>query len=417
MNAAGGAGTTISLGDTSGSNFATLWYSANAATTPTKAGIVVRAGSTGTKSIANTTTGGALIENTAITLNDDLTINDSELMTLGGVISGTGGLTKTNVGTTTLTGTNTYTGNTTITAGTLQIDGAGLESGATGFYSGNITIASGAIFQYSSSASNTAARYDGTISGDGTLIKDGSTSILRLQGTTSVANIEINQGTLRVQGNAGALGGAGTTVTIGASGSENAILNYSGSNVTYTGKTAIVVGAGSSGTKTIQNGGGTNNVENTNITLNDNVIIDDSGAFTLGGVISESGGAFGLTKTNSGTTTLSGANTYTGTTTISAGNPEPGRQRRHPRWLDSHQLAHHRGQRRHPGRFRHHRCADHCCRRLPQARARARESLLRVTTRSTATWRSRSMTPITGPSRRIANGTAPISTRSTSPAR
>ena len=92
--------------------------------------------------------------------------------------------------------------------------------------------------------------------------------------------------------------------------------------MTYTGKTAIVVGAGSSGTKTIQNGGGTNNVENTNITLNDNVIIDDSGTFTLGGVISESGGSFGLTKSNSGTTTLSGANTYTGTTTISAGTLE-----------------------------------------------------------------------------------------------
>ena len=63
-------------------------------------------------------------------------------------------------------------------------------------------------------------------------------------------------------------------------------------------------------------------MENTTITLNDNVIIDDSGTFTLGGVISESGGAFGLTKTNSGTTTLSGANTYTGTTTISAGTLE-----------------------------------------------------------------------------------------------
>ena len=59
-------------------------------------------------------------------------------------------------------------------------------------------------------------------------------------------------------------------------------------------------------------------MENTAITLNDNVIIDDSGAFTLGGVISESA-AFGLTKTNSGTLTLTGANTYTGTTTVSAG--------------------------------------------------------------------------------------------------
>ena len=216
-------------------------------------------------------------------------------------------------------------------AGTLQIGGAGkLQTGATGFYSGDIAIASGATFQYSSSASNTDARYDGTISGDGTLIKDGSTSILRLQGTTSVANIEINQGTLRVQGNVDALGGAGTTVTIGASGSENAILQYAGSNLTYTTKAAIVVGAGSTGTKTILNGG-TNNVENTTITLEDDVIIDDSGTFTLGGVISGTGG---LTKTNSGTTTISVTNSYTGNTTVSAGTPAAGWSRLHPGRLD-----------------------------------------------------------------------------------
>jgi autotransporter-associated beta strand protein len=313
-NSLGDAGTTISLGDTSGTANAQLAYAGSSNST-TKAGITVRSGSTGTKTIRNIN--GTVTDNTAITLNDSVTIDDTAILTLGGVISGSGGMTKIGSGTTTLSGANTYSGNTTITAGTLQIGEAGdLNTGATNFYSGNISIASGATFQYSSSASNTAARYDGTISGDGTLIKDGSTSILRLQGTTSVANIEINQGTLRVQGNADALGGAGTTVTVGASGSENAILNYSGSNVTYTGKTAIVVGAGSSGTKTIQNGGGTNNVENTNITLNDNVIIDDSGSFSLGGVISGSGG---MTKTGSGTTTLSGANTYNGDTTVSNG--------------------------------------------------------------------------------------------------
>jgi len=235
---------------------------------------------------------------------------------ISGIISGTGVLTKDNSSTLTLSGANTYSGNTTVSGGTLQIGGAGkLQTDATGFYSGDIAIASGATFQYSSSASNTAARYNGTISGDGTLIKDGSTSILRLQGTTSVANIEINQGTLRVQGNVDALGGAGTTVTIGASGSENAILQYAGSNLTYTTKAAIVVGAGSTGTKTILNGG-TNNVENTTITLEDDVIIHDSGTFTLGGVISGTGG---LTKTNSGTTTISVTNSYTGLTTVNEG--------------------------------------------------------------------------------------------------
>ena len=260
--------------------------------------------------------GGSFDKNIVMSNASIFDYNSTTDQALSGVISGVGVLNKDNASTLTLSGANTYSGNTTVSGGTLQIGGAGkLQTNATGFYSGDIAIASGATFQYSSSATNTDARYDGTISGDGTLIKDGSTSTLRLQGTTSVANIEINQGTLRVQGNADTLGGAGTTVTIGASGSENAILNYSGSNVTYTNKAGIVVGAGSSGTKTIQNAGA-NNADNTAITLNDNVTIDDSGSFTLGGVIS---GSDGLTKTNSGTTTLTGANTYSGNTTVNAG--------------------------------------------------------------------------------------------------
>ena len=142
---------------------------------------------------------------------------------------------------------------------------------------GNITIASGATFQYSSSASNTDARYDGTSVVTAHSSRTAATAYCAYKAPPALPISRSIKARCAVQGNAGALGGAGTTVTIGASGSENAILNYSGSNVTYTGKTAIVVGAGSSGTKTIQNGGGTNNVENTNITLNDNVIIDDSG--------------------------------------------------------------------------------------------------------------------------------------------
>ena len=272
----------------------------------------------------NTETIGGLVGSGTVNIGTGNTLNVANAAaasdTFAGVLAGGGGLTKAGASDSTLTLSgvySSYVGNTTVSAGTLQIGGSGtLKSG--NFYAGDIAIASGAVFQYSSDAVNNSNKYNGAISGLGTLIKDGKDSELRLQGITTVANIEINQGTLRVQGSADALGGASTTVTIGASGSENAILNYSGNSVTYTTKTAIVVGAGSSGTKTIQNRG-TSNVENTAITLNDNVIIDDSGAFTLGGVISESAGSFGLTKINSGTTTLSGANTYTGNTTVSAG--------------------------------------------------------------------------------------------------
>ena len=61
-------------------------------------------------------------------------------------------------------------------------------------------------------------------------------------------------------------------------------------------------------------------MENTAITLNDDVIIDDSGTFTLGGVISEFRRFLwpkeGQVRNHDA---LSGANTYTGNTTVSAG--------------------------------------------------------------------------------------------------
>ena len=96
---------------------------------------------------------GAAFDGT-ITNSGTFNYNSTTDQELSGIISGAGALTKDNSSTLTLSGANTYSGNTTIAAGTLQIGGAGkLQTGATGFYSGDIAIASGAIFQYSSSAS------------------------------------------------------------------------------------------------------------------------------------------------------------------------------------------------------------------------------------------------------------------------
>ncbi|MEI6674103.1 MAG: autotransporter-associated beta strand repeat-containing protein, partial [Verrucomicrobiota bacterium] len=47
--------------------------------------------------------------------------------------------------------------------------------------------------------------------------------------------------------------------------------------------------------------------------------VNTNAALTVSGVISDFGGAYGLTKSGVGTLTLSGANTYLGTTTVSAG--------------------------------------------------------------------------------------------------
>ena len=50
----------------------------------------------------------------------------------------------------------------------------------------------------------------------------------------------------------------------------------------------------------------------------------NTGAVTLGGVISENGGSFGLAKTGGGTLTLNGASTFSGGVTLSAGTLKPG---------------------------------------------------------------------------------------------
>ena len=76
----------------------------------------------------------------------------------------------------TLSGLNTYTGGTTIAAGTLQIGGAGSLGG--GSYDG--AIVNNGTFEYSSSAGS--QDLTGVFSGSGSLIKDTSSSMLRLSG-------------------------------------------------------------------------------------------------------------------------------------------------------------------------------------------------------------------------------------------
>ena len=105
--------------------------------------------------------------------------NLSSNQTLSGVISGSGGVTHSGSGTLTLSGTNTYAGATTISSGDMSLTGK-LGNGS---YSGNIAIASGSEFIYSSNSDQTLS---GTISGSGLLInhKVGS-GTLTLSGTVS----------------------------------------------------------------------------------------------------------------------------------------------------------------------------------------------------------------------------------------
>ena len=266
-------------------------------------------------------------------------VGDNDTLTLSGTIdsgNGGGGITKIGNGTLELTGPNTFNGGLTVDGGTvvlsnatntfankIDINAGEVQVAGSGRLNDQaIEIASGATFRWSSSAVADANNgyLDNAITGDGTFIKDGSSSELLVRGTNSIATIEINQGQLTGAGNVNALGTGATTIYLGdTSGSNSATMSYGGALAgTMTTKADIIVRAGSSGDKIYKKGNAGDITDNTTITLDDNLTVDSaaSGTFTLGGVISGSGG---LTKTNTGTLTLTGDNTYTGGTTVNAG--------------------------------------------------------------------------------------------------
>jgi fibronectin-binding autotransporter adhesin len=189
-------------------------------------------------------------------------------ITLSGVISGPGALAVFNSASARsevyLTGTNTYTGGTTV-SGDILVLGNG---GTTGSIVGNVVLASaygyGASLEFFHSGSET---FGGIISGNGNLI-------------------DSDGGTLTLTG-----------------------------NNTFTGTTYF------GGTLQLGNGGASGALASDIYSSNGKFVIDESGTVTLPGAISGSGS---LWQVGTGTTILTGINTYSGGTVISAGTLEVG---------------------------------------------------------------------------------------------
>ncbi len=235
-------------------------------------------------------------------------------------------LTKVGTGTLTLSGANTYTGATTISGGTLL-------SGATSAFGQNsaVTVAAGATLGISSSSVSI-----GSLAGAGTVTNGGATTRTLTVGgdNTSTAFSGVIQN------------GAGlglTALTKAGTGT----LTLSGAN-TYTGATLLNVGtlqggalnafsAGSAHTvaagaildlggfnQTIGSLAGTGGtVTNAGVAA---ALLTTGGtaATTFAGVIQDGTAQTALTKTGSGTLTLTGANTFAGGTTISGGTMQVG---------------------------------------------------------------------------------------------
>ncbi len=159
---------------------------------------------------------GSVLTDRAFTLNAGggtiEVLNGATTLVVGGGGTGAGGLIKGGAGILTLTGTSNYAGGTTVSTGTFRI-GNGVANGSV-----TENILNNAALQFNNPTNST---FTGDISGTGSLLKLG-TSTLTLTGThTYTGTTTINSGTLLVNGstdaasavsvnNTGTLGGSGT---------------------------------------------------------------------------------------------------------------------------------------------------------------------------------------------------------------
>jgi autotransporter-associated beta strand protein len=279
------------------------------------------------------------------------TANTTDI-TINAVISGSGGLTLAGGGQLLLTGTNTYTGTTTINAGTLVV-GANAPSGAAGAL-GNATSA--VLLGNTTGSSNAALLTGGAFTvGRAVTLQAGNTGTNTLGGNTANASSFTGNITVSNTGGVTLTAATGGTATFSGviSGANPVIAIGPGTVVlsnaanTYTGATTVSGGvlsisadpnlgadpASATAGNVVINGGTLR--ATASFTLNSNrgialgptsgsgngtIDVTGSNTLTYGGIIANnSTGTGSLVTIDTGTLTLSGANTYSGGTTINGG--------------------------------------------------------------------------------------------------
>ncbi|MEP3274961.1 MAG: autotransporter domain-containing protein [Stappiaceae bacterium] len=255
--------------------------------------------------------------NGALNLNNNtLTLGiegDSTLKSFFGVISGTGGITMDDatgvlgdLDIIRLRGANTFTGPLTINAGgvilqngaaladtvdvvlagdaraQLQIDNSETIGSLSTGVGSSVTISGGQVLN--TNGTNASTVVAGTISGGGSLVKEGTGTLTLSGANTYTGGTTVAGGTLSLQNDLAA--GLGTITTTGS------VIDY---------------------------GNGVTIANTVNVNSNTTQLQVLTGAATQSGVISETGGARPLEKIGDGRLDLTAINTYTGITTVTAG--------------------------------------------------------------------------------------------------
>ena len=209
--------------------------------------------------------------------------------TISANLGGAGGFSKSGTGSVVLSGTNTYAGGTTLNGGTLTLgSGSALGTGAVALTSGTLNLNGQTIgnnLTLGAAVIDGSGTLSGVISGNAAFAKTGTTTLTFNGLNTYSGGTTVSAGTLIAGSNSalgsGAVAVAGGTLDLGTSALSNTITLSSGT----------LAGSQLNGDKLVLQGG------------------------EVTGVVSS--GA--LSKTSSGTVTLSGANSYGGGTTVTAG--------------------------------------------------------------------------------------------------